>query len=247
MPPRTSSRSSRASRSSRPSARTDGGDDDGEAGGVAGGRRRTAIRFVTNARCPFAQKAWIALEASGCEYETTEVSLYGPGGKPGWFLDMNPRGTVPVVVAVDGVVFADSESILDAVGDGVVGVAWGMLRRTDGQSPDGSALADRWRILVSDRLIPVGKSAVLGGRGGSATAELRTLLKDLNAMVAGPYLVGEGLSLADCAAFPFLWRIDREFGIGGVGEENLRSWLDRCMETDPIKRTIPVRGWWWWW
>jgi glutathione S-transferase len=66
-------------------------------------------------------------------------------------------------------------------------------------------------------------------------------------MVAGPYLVGEGLSLADCAAFPFLWRIDREFGIGGVGEENLRSWLDRCMETDPIKRTIPVRGWWWWW
>jgi len=40
------------------------------------------------------------------------------------------------------------------------------LRRTDGQSPDGSALADRWRISVSDRLIPVGKSAVLGGRGG---------------------------------------------------------------------------------
>ena len=170
----------------------------------------------------------------------------GPGGKPGWFLDMNPRGTVPVV-AVDGVVFANSESILDAVGDGEVGVDRGMLRRTDGQSPDGRALADRWRISVSDRLIPVGKSAVLGGRGGSATAELRTLLKDLNAMVAGPYLVGEGLSLADCAAFPFLLRIDREFGIGGVGEENLRSWLDRCMETDPIKLTIPVRGWWWWW
>ncbi|KAL3789560.1 hypothetical protein ACHAW5_007911 [Stephanodiscus triporus] len=238
-PPRSRCRASRAS------ARSVGGDDDDD------DDARTTIRFVTNGRCPYAQKAWIALEASGCVYETTEVSLYGPGGKPGWFLRMNPRGTVPVVAVVAGgvddddyVVFSDSESILDAVGDGVVAAegARGALC-TDGLSADERALADRWRGSIADRLIPVGKSAVLRG----SLSELRSLLKELNTLVVGPYLVGEGLSLADCAAFPFLWRIDQEFGITGDGEENLRSWLDKCMETEPIKRTIPVKGWWWWW
>ena len=57
--------------------------------------------------------------------------------------------------------------------------------------------------------------------------KLRSLLKDMNSKVVGPYLVGEKLTLADCVIFPFLWRIDQEFGIGKVdGEENLRFWLD---------------------
>ncbi|KAL3823899.1 hypothetical protein ACHAXA_005481 [Cyclostephanos tholiformis] len=240
---------------SRPYARFGVGEDenndhDGPAGAA---HRTTMIRFVTNRRCPYAQKAWIALEASGCAYETIEVSLYGTGGKPDWFLDMNPRGTVPIVAVLatagvdEDVVFADSDSILDAIGSGVVAGAAGargMLRAVDGpRAGDDMALSDRWRVLVSDRLIPVGKSAALGG----STSELRALLNEMNAMVVGPYLVGDELSLADCAAFPFLWRIDREFGIGGDGEENLRLWLDKCMDTDSIRRTIPDQGWWWWW
>ena len=51
---------------------------------------------------------------------------------------------------------------LYAVGDGVfpAGVIRRTPRCTDDQSPDGRALADRWRGLISDRLIPVGKSAM---------------------------------------------------------------------------------------
>lgn len=69
-------------------------------------------------------------------------------------------------------------------------------------------------------------------------------------MVERPYLAGDGLTVADCAAFPFLWRIDQEFGIGGGTNEheaNLRAWLDKCMENEAVKRTIPEQGWWWWW
>jgi len=49
---------------------------------------------ATPRKCPFAQKAWVALETSGCEYEMKEISLYGSGGKPDWFWKLNPRGTV---------------------------------------------------------------------------------------------------------------------------------------------------------
>ncbi len=56
------------------------------------------------------------------------------------------------------------------------------------------------------------------------------------------------MTLANCAAFPFLWRIDQEFGIGGDdGEEKLRHWLDKCKESATICRTIPSQGWCWWW
>lgn len=122
----------------------------------------------------------------------------------------------------------------------------GMLRAKDGHGEGdvGTLLSDKWRRTISDRLIPVGNAAM---SRGFSTAELRSLSNEMNDIVVGPYLIGEEMSLADCAAFPSLWRIDREFGIGGDGEEGLQSWLDKCIDTDSIKRTIPDRGCWWWW
>ena len=40
-----------------------------------------STRFITNKMCPFAQKAYIALEVSNAPYEMEEISLYGAGGK----------------------------------------------------------------------------------------------------------------------------------------------------------------------
>ena len=78
--------------------------------------------LVTNRLCPYAQRAHIALAASGLKYETKvhcfhsichllfgsiyklviptsqEVGLYGHGGKPKWFLELNPKGQVPVLI-----------------------------------------------------------------------------------------------------------------------------------------------------
>ena len=208
------------------------------------GGGKTDTQFVTNKRCPFAQKAWIALEASETPYNMREVSLYGTGGKPDWFWKLNPQGTVPVIAVGDDAVFADSELILNAVSDGrISGSMDGLLQVNSRLIDEEIAIANQWRSMISKQLAPVGKSAVLGG----SLPKLRSLLQELNTMVAGVYLVGDKMTVADCAAFPFFWRIDNEFGIGGDGEENLRKWLDTCMETPEIKRTIPSSGWWWWW
>ena len=48
-----------------------------------------------------------------------EISLYGAGGKPSWFLKLNPAGTVPVLDVNDGAeVIPDSELILEYVSNG---------------------------------------------------------------------------------------------------------------------------------
>ncbi|KAL7537798.1 hypothetical protein ACHAWF_005903 [Thalassiosira exigua] len=95
----------------------------------------------------------------------------------------NPKGTVPVVSLKGGSgagdVFADSELILDAVGDGRVGGGQGGLLHASGLSDEEKARVDQWRDLISNQLVPVGKSAVLGG----SLPKLRSLLKELNSMV----------------------------------------------------------------
>lgn len=196
------------------------------------------IQFVTNTWCPFAQKAWIALEASNAEYQMKEISLYGAGGKPDWFWELNPKGTVPVVVINEGdnkKVFADSEDILDAVLDG-------------GIKGDGNMSSDeerdaimKWRRIISKQLIPTGKSAVLGG----SKSELQSLLKELDSEVVGPYLTGEKFTVADAAAFPFFWRLNDEYGLEEI--KQLSQWLDKCSQNAAVKKTIPTGGWWWWW
>jgi len=111
-------------------------------------------------------------------------------------------------------------------------------------SEEENTQVDQGRKTISKQLVPVGKSAVLRG----SLPKLRSILEELNIMVAGSYLVGDKMTLADCAAFPFLWRIDQEFSIGGgESDESLRAWLDKCMDTELIKKTIPVQGWCMWW
>lgn len=201
------------------------------------------IEFITNTRCPYAQKAWIALESSNCEYQMREVSLYGAGGKPDWFWKLNPKGTVPVVVVKDGdkkTVLADSEDILDAVMDGKINGDGNMSIELN-QNEHREVL--KWRGIISKQLAPVGKSAVLGG----SQTQLRLLLKELNSKVVGPYLTGDKFTMADAAAIPFFWRLNEEYGLGDDDTENLRTWLDKCIQNKAVGKTIPYEGWWWWW
>ena len=73
------------------------------------------MTLYTHKMCPFAQKAWIALEEKkathGLEFKLEEIGLYGSGGKPDWFLKLNPKGEVPVLKHGDKVV-AESDEII---------------------------------------------------------------------------------------------------------------------------------------
>jgi len=235
---------------------------------IAGvGASKMPLKFVTNKMCPFAQKAWIALEAASMKmdmdmdmdintdentdtnnvsYDLMEVSLYGSGGKPKWFLQLNPAGTVPVLVVPvndgDGggeEVYPDSELILDYLADNTA----------LGDESENSKI-QLWRSHISDKVIPIGKRAVLGGSKDDLFQLLEQLEKDVDKN--GPFLCGKDITVADCAAFPFLWRIQNEYNCLGDGHDadcdtpRLKAWLDLCSKTKPFQTTVQ-RSWWWWW
>ena len=184
----------------------------------------STTQFYTHKMCPFAQRVWIALEAGNCPYEMQQIDLYGAGGKPDWFLDLNPEGQVPVVTCFGGAkILIDSEYILTRLAEGVV--EGGQSLSGDG-SEEMTDQIDQWRNDINDRVKVVGKQAVL--RGGKNVDELMELLRSLDDKVVGPYLCGDTVTVADASAFPFLWRIDDEYDLEKNGCKNIRAWLDEC-------------------
>jgi len=195
----------------------------------------TSPRFVTNRMCPFAQKVWIALEVTGVDYEFKEISLYGSNGKPDWFWDLNPEGTVPVLESAKGV-YADSEDILDKIPEIIEDGGAKLLPGSSNIDKDVTA----WRKEIN-QMLPIGKNAVLGGSKKS----LMKKLEELDALAKGPYLCGDDVTLADCAAFPFLWRLNTEFDLRTC--PNIQKWLKYCESNNIAFRTTIQSSWWWWW
>ena len=196
----------------------------------------TEARFLTNTMCPYAQKAWIALECAGIPYRLEEISLYGAGGKPKWFWELNPQGTVPVLVCGCGdMVLPDSDMILDAIERrNIDGAAFSLVEANNNEQ------VREWRTTINNKLIPAGKQAVLSG----STQTLFGLLRTLDGKVESPFLVGDAVTTADCHAFPFLWRIHQEFGLDNY--PSLKQWLDHCGRHPGFRGTIQ-QSWWWWW
>lgn len=201
-------------------------------------------RFVTNKMCPFAQKVWCALEASQTPYEMEEISLYGAGGKPGWFMKLNPRGTVPVLVANGGAsVYPDSDIVLDQFEAGNLLGNAPIYPPEDRQ--DVRTEIKKWRGLIDD-MLPDGKSSVLSHESQPSKA-LRRHLEKMNEAVVGPFLASQRVTTADCHAFPFLWRLKHEYPSAFESDyPALNEWINTCEEQPAFARTVQS-SWWWWW
>lgn len=201
---------------------------------------RMTTTLITNKMCPFAQKAWIALEekkaADGVAFELEEIGLYGSGGKPAWFLKMNPKGLVPVLKHNERVV-VESDDILKYV-DEAMGTPGGL---SQGQG----ASVETWFEILA-RLRASGKERVLGY--GSASS-LQAALLEVEGAIQGPYLKGEHFSLADIAAAPFFQRMMTEQDKLGLHKElhpKIFAWWALVRERPSFARTV-VEPWWWWW
>jgi glutathione S-transferase len=195
------------------------------------------VVFVNHPMCPFAQRTHICLLESGLAFEEKKIGLYGPGGKPKWFMELNPKGEVPVLATPDGPV-VDSELTLDWIAANC---------ESDSLYPKGKeAKIDRVRHVVNGKIKVKGKEAVLCG-GVKEKRELGEALEELEAEISGPgpYFGGENFCLADVSAFPFLWRINDEFGIPNDCHK-LKSWLSICRSLPSVSATIQA-SWWWWW
>eukprot|EP01046_Picozoa_sp_COSAG06_P051067 COSAG06_NODE_8248_length_2226_cov_11053.947269_3_plen_217_part_00 len=130
----------------------------------------TTIEFFTHRWCPFAHRVWLSLEDKGLPHKLVEIDLYG--GKPQWFLDLNPKGLVPVL-RHEGRVICESNDIcgyLDQLAAGSSGAGSGAAAG----SADAAAV-EEWVRWGGAELLPKGRKAILGGSARDTSALLAAL------------------------------------------------------------------------
>lgn len=179
--------------------------------------------------------------------ERVALALGHKGVTPEW-VDIDPadrsevervsgQALVPVLVAEDGEVVAESMDI----------VRWIDARHPEPPLyPAGEAERARMQVFVDwfNRVWKVAPNAIDGVAPGDErvhgwAAEMRASLDLFDAMLGnGPFLWGDELTAADCAAFPFL-----KYGLLGLEPEDTDSFHSVLVENLPVDRHPRLAEW----
>ncbi len=184
-------------------------------------------------RCPYAMRARGALLASGVLVELREIQLKH---KPQSMLEASAKGTVPVLVCADGRVIDESLDVMhwaltqaDPQNWLTAGDATDLIAENDGPLKyhlDRFKYSDRYPDCSADEHREAGLC----------------ILKRWNELIAQQgWLLGDRLSLADAALWPFVrqWRIaDPQAFDADPDLESLRIWLNRLIEGPAFDRLM---------
>lgn len=191
-------------------------------------------------RCPYAMRARMAITNAEIDCRLREVVLRD---KPSEMLDASPKGTVPVIVDLDGKVIEESLDVM----------AWALAKHDSGNwlNPELGTRADM-DALVSECDGPF-KSALDRYKypnryesEGCVRDEQRALglvfLGTLDAQLEGRvHLFGDRISYADIAIFPFIRQFantDRAW-FDALELPRLQVWLAHHLDSDLFKRVMP--------
>lgn len=214
--------------------------------------------------CPFAQRAWIAAEETGANYQWIEINPYqvdteAAGGytkkalplqekdrlHPG-FVQASPRGLVPAVrsVAEDRVVW-DSLPVVEYM-DAVYGD--GSLMPTD---PHERAMVQVWSVHCTERIQKAYYRALMEQDPVREKQLLETFFHECrelaNAMSDdGPFFLGQRFGLVDVALAPF-WQ--RMIWVGGhymglcfpdndPAFERMQQWWEATVARPSVANTL---------
>jgi len=181
------------------------------------------MKLFSSVPSPFAGRVRLAIYAKSLPVEVAPADMWLPGGgKSAAYLAINPMGKIPALVLDNGVVIAESDTIVEFLADAFPQAG---LRPSD---PVDCATA-RLLARISDLYVVVPGSRLVGyldparrdARGvDRAVAELDTGLGWLDArLTEDPYAVGEAVTLADCALVPHLFFFAALVGRGLAGRD----------------------------
>ena len=189
-------------------------------------------------RCPYAMRARLAIASAGVECELREIVLRDKAPE---FLEVSPKGTVPVVVIGNTVIEEsfdvmqwaltqnDPERLLDMPD---VGLDW--IKRSDGpfkHNLDRTKYATRYPDTDP----------------GTARDNASAFLRDLDAqLTAKIWMFGDKPTLADLAILPFVRQfanIDRAW-FDARPWPNLIAWLERFLQSDRFLRIMDKHPKW---
>ncbi|HBA09752.1 MAG TPA: glutathione S-transferase [Methylotenera mobilis] len=179
-------------------------------------------------RCPYAMRARMALMYAGIAIEIREISLRD---KPAHLLAVSPKATVPVLVLLGGAVLEQSLDIMH----------WALQQRdidgwlladseqtqqliTENDTSFKQAL-DRYKYAIR---FPEQSMEDYRSQGEAFLAKLEQLLVQTN------FLMGEQVSLADIAIFPFIRQfsaVDADW-FASTPYVRLKAWLSLLVESE---------------
>lgn len=194
------------------------------------------------------RKASIMLEETGLPYAVRPMALEKKEQKEPWYLALNPQGRIPTIVDDEGpegapVTVFESGAILLYLAE-----KSGKFLPTD---PADRARVAEWLFFASTHLTFGGMQVhwlVRRREKGEPHPDL-DMWQEENARVygvfehtlaeGGPYIAGEDYSIADMAAFPWIYRWEmQEIDWGPF--PRLKAWLERVGARPAVRRGLQV-------
>ncbi len=191
-------------------------------------------------RCPYAMRARMAISNAAIDCRLREVVLRD---KPQEMLDASPKGTVPVVVDLDGTVIEESLDVM----------AWALAKNDAGNwlQPELGSRADMDALIAEcdgpfkralDRYKYPSRYEDEGIDRESQRGLGLTFLEKLDAQLAGrAHLFGDRVSYSDIAIFPFIRQFantDRAW-FDALDLPRLQTWLAHHLDSDLFNRVMP--------
>jgi glutathione S-transferase len=177
------------------------------------------IELVSHPLCPYVHRAAALLTEKDVSFEMRFVDLEA---KPRWFLDLSPRGKVPVLVT-HGTALFESVVILEYLDEAYP-------PRLLPDDALGRARLRMWIEISNDLMTAHYKIAIAetAPARDAAKRNARDVLTRFEKVVVGPWFTGDQLTLVDFAAGPALIRFER---------------LDRWLGTDLYRDLPKVTAW----
>lgn len=221
------------------------------------------VKFLTSWFCPYAQRAWIALEEKGLkkgvDYEGIEALKMDDAGnytKDPLLLKVNPKAVVPVILdqreGRDAKGFVNSTEYGIIVTESLVCVQYIDANfesdvKLMPSSPDQRAKCQEWIDFIDAnvcsaffRLMMTKDSTSLQALRDSMTAALQKFSSNIK----GPYFMGEQFTAVDIAILPWIHRLFllehyKDYSVPtGAEFDNLRSWKEKVMSRPAVAATL---------
>ncbi|MCP4487645.1 MAG: glutathione S-transferase family protein [Gammaproteobacteria bacterium] len=193
--------------------------------------------------CPFAQRAWMALEQKGLDYKYIEVDPYEQAD---WWLKLS-RGSalVPVLVQENEgggeTTIVESNRVLEYLED-----LYPEQNPIFADHPDARAEQKYWMDHVNNKIAPHLYHSLRDPKPDSEEKLLDGLTQLVEAMNdREPYFNGDSVSAVDIALMPFVYRIVkllgyyRDFTLPNEGKQwqRLQAWYEAMQALPAFKAT----------
>jgi glutathione S-transferase len=191
-------------------------------------------RLYTYRRCPYAIRSRLALYKAKIAYEPIEISLKHKSSE---FLALSPKGTVPVLIDIDGAVIEESLEIMLWALSQHDPECWLLNDENASQKlideNDFNFKKNLDRYKYADRFPEHSKEYY--------RSECEIFLNLLNdKLQSNNYLMAERISLADAAIFPFVRQfslVDEDWFLNSKYQE-LKKWLHNLINTQMFQEVM---------